>query len=71
MQESRALSRRRAGSRAGAMEPLIVANQPNDADRKARMADVPARIAEHPNGTPDELLPWNLAAMRERPNLAA
>ena len=35
------------------------------------LADVLGRIAEHSNGRPDERLPWNWAALRNRPNLAA
>ena len=61
----------RGGQRAAAMYSLIVTAKLNDVDPQAWLADVLGRIAEHPNGRLDELLPWNWAALRERPNLAA
>jgi transposase len=61
----------RGGQRAAAMYSLIVTAKLNDVDPQAWLADVLGRIAEHPNGRLDELLPWNWAAQRERPNIAA
>jgi transposase len=49
----------RGGQRAAAMYSLIVSAKMNDVDPQAWLADVLARIAEHPIGRVDELLPWN------------
>jgi transposase len=49
----------RGGQRAAAMYSLIVSAKLNDVDPQAWLADVLARIAEHPAGRIDELLPWN------------
>ncbi len=49
----------RGGQRAAAMYSLIVSAKLNDIDPQAWLADVLARIAEHPVGRLDELLPWN------------
>ena len=38
---------------------LIVTAKMNDVDPQAWLADVLARIAEHPAQSLDELLPWN------------
>ncbi len=43
----------------------------NDIDPRAWLADVLARIADHPVHKLDELLPWCWAAVRERRKLAA
>jgi transposase len=49
----------RGGERAAAMYSLIVTAKLNDVDPQAWLADVLARIAEHPARRIDELLPWN------------
>lgn len=49
----------RGGMRAAAMYSLIVTAKLNDIDPQAWLADVLARIAEHPAHQLDELLPWN------------
>jgi len=49
----------RGGQRAAAMYSLIVTAKMNDIDPQAWLADVLARIAEHPAQRIDELLPWN------------
>jgi len=49
----------RGGQRAAAMYSLIVTAKLNDVDPQAWLADVLARIAEHPAHRIDELLPWN------------
>jgi transposase len=49
----------RGGQRAAIMYSLIVTAKMNDVDPQAWLADVLARIAEHPALRLDELLPWN------------
>ncbi len=49
----------RGGQRAAAMYSLIVTAKLSDIDPQAWLADVLARIAEHPATRLDELLPWN------------
>ena len=49
----------RGGDRAAVMYSLIVTAKMNDIDPQAWLADVLARIAEHPVQRLDELLPWN------------
>jgi transposase len=49
----------RGGQRAAAMYSLIVTAKMNNVDPQAWLADVLARIAEHPARKLDELLPWN------------
>ena len=49
----------RGGERAAFMYSLIVTAKLNDIDPQAWLADVLARIADHPNQKLDELLPWN------------
>ena len=49
----------RGGDRAALMYTLIVTAKMNDIDPQAWLADVLARIAEHPAHSLDELLPWN------------
>jgi transposase len=54
----------RGGQRAAAIYSLIVSAKMNDVDPQAWLADVLARIAEHPAGRVDELLPWNWKTQR-------
>jgi len=61
----------RGGRRAAAMYSLIVTCKMNDVDPQAWLADVLARIAEHPAHKLDELLPWNWRAARETASRAA
>ena len=61
----------RGGERAAAMYSLIVTAKMNDIDPQAWLADVLARIAEHPAQKLDELLPWNWATERKSLKLAA
>jgi hypothetical protein len=49
----------RGGERAAVMYSLIVTAKMNNIDPQAWLADVLARIAEHPVQRLDELLPWN------------
>jgi len=49
----------RGGRRAAVMYSLIVTAKMNDIDPQAWLADVLARIANHPAHRLDELLPWN------------
>jgi hypothetical protein len=57
--------------RAASLYSLIVTAKMNDVDPQAWLADVLARIADHPVHRTDELMPWNWAAERERRKLAA
>jgi transposase len=57
----------RGADRAAIMATLITTAKLNDVDPQAWLADVLARIAEHPAHRLDELLPWNWAAQRSRP----
>ena len=59
------------GRRAAAIYSLVQTCRLNDVDPQAWLADVLARIAEHPAHRLDELLPWNWAVERERRTLAA
>jgi transposase len=61
----------RGGERAALLYSLIVTAKLNDVDPQAWLADVLARIAEHPANRLDELLPWNWAARAADPKLAA
>ena len=49
----------RGGERAAAMYSLIVTAKLNDVDPRAWLANVLARIADHPASRLHELLPWN------------
>lgn len=49
----------RGGQRAAMMYSLIVTAKMNDVDPQAWLADVLARIADHPIHKLDELLPWS------------
>lgn len=55
----------RGGDRAAAMYSLIYTAKLNDVDPRAWLADVLARIADHPASRLHELLPWNWAQTRE------
>jgi transposase len=52
----------RGGQRAAKMYSLIVSAKMNDIDPQAWLADVLARIADHPAHRLEELLPWNWKA---------
>ena len=52
----------RGGERAAAMYSLIVSAKMNDVDPRAWLADVLARIADHPASRLHELLPWEWKA---------
>lgn len=52
------------GHRAAAMFTLIETCKLNDVDPRAWLADILARIADHPSSKVAELLPWNWAAHR-------
>jgi hypothetical protein len=49
----------RGGQRAAAMYSLMVTARLNDVDPQAWLADVLARIGDHPASRLDQLLPWN------------
>ncbi|MBX6740510.1 MAG: IS66 family transposase [Acetobacteraceae bacterium] len=55
----------RGGDRAAAMYSLIYTAKLNDVDPRTWLADVLARIADHPVSRLHELLPWNWAQARE------
>ena len=57
----------RGGERAASMYSLIVTAKLNDVDPRAWLADVLARVADHPASRLHELLPWNWKQARERP----
>jgi hypothetical protein len=61
----------RGGERAAVMYSLIVTARMNDIDPQAWLADVLARIAEHPVQKLDELLPWNWRQLNVRDSQAA
>jgi hypothetical protein len=61
----------RGGQRAAVMYSLIVTAKMNDVDPQAWLADVLARIAEHPVRELDDLLPWNWQLLRESASQAA
>lgn len=61
----------RGGERAADVYTLIITAKLNDIDPRAWLADVLARISDHPASKLDELLPWNWANAAERRNLAA
>lgn len=60
----------RGGARAAVMYTLIGTAKLNDVDPQAWLADVLARIADHPNNRLDELLPWNWRPDREQAHAA-
>jgi transposase len=51
----------RGGERAAAMYSLIITAKLNDIDPRAWLADVLARISDHPASRLHELLPWQWA----------
>ena len=53
------------------MYSLIVTAKLNDVDPQAWLADVLARIAEHPAQKLDELLPWNWRPITASSDIAA
>ena len=55
----------RGGDRAAAMVSLIYTAKLNGVDPRAWLADVLARIADHPASRLHELLPWNWARAKE------
>ena len=61
----------RGGHRAAIMYTLIVTTKMNNVDPQAWLADVLARIAEHPAKRLDELLPWNWKKAMAADTLAA
>lgn len=61
----------RGGQRAALMYSLIVTAKMNDIDPQAWLADVLARIADHPAHRIDDLLPWNWAKGRHMVEKAA
>jgi transposase len=61
----------RGAERAALMYTLIGTAKLNEIDPQAWLADVLARIADHPVHRLAELLPWNWAVERQRRNLAA
>jgi len=56
----------RGGQRAAVMYTLIGTAKLGNVDPQAWLADVLARIAEHPAQGLDELLPWNWKAQAAR-----
>ena len=54
----------RGGERAAVMYSLIVTAKMNDIDPQAWLADVLARIADHPARQLDELMPWNWTPLK-------
>jgi transposase len=62
---------KRGADRAAAMTTLIMTAKLNDIDPMAWLADVLARIADHPVSKLDDLLPWNWASAKGPRKLAA
>ena len=58
------------GHRAAAIYTLIETAKLNDVDPQAWLADVLARLPDHPAKRIDELLPWNWKAARQADRLA-
>lgn len=59
----------RGGQRAAVLYTLIQTCRLNDVDPQAWLADILARIANHPASRLDELLPWHWAARQKPPKL--
>jgi transposase len=60
----------RGGERAADMYSLIATAKLNDVDPRAWLADVLARIADHPASRLDELLPWRWKSRAQIPRAA-
>jgi transposase len=60
----------RGGERAAAIYTLIATAKLNDINPQAWLADVLARIADHPASRLHELLPWNWKLLRAQPAAA-
>jgi transposase len=60
----------RGGERAAAMYTLIATAKLNDINPQAWLADVLARIADHPASRLHELLPWHWKATQDQPAAA-
>jgi transposase len=60
----------RGGERAADMYSLIATTKLNDVDPRAWLADVLARIADHPASRLDELLPWRWKSHAQIPRAA-
>jgi transposase len=60
----------RGGRRAAIMYSLIVTAKMNDIDPQAWLADILARIADHPAHRLDELLPWNWRSLTPESRVA-
>jgi transposase len=58
------------GRRAAAIDTLIETCKLNDVDPRAWLADVLARIADHPAKRVAQLLPWDWQATRSQANAA-
>lgn len=61
----------RGGQRAAVLYTLIQTARLNDVDRQVWLADVLARIADHPVSRLDDLLPWNWREREGRLSQAA
>jgi hypothetical protein len=61
----------RGADRAAVVATLITTAKMNDVDPQAWLADVLARIAEHPANRLDDLLPWNWRPLEARVSQAA
>lgn len=61
----------RGGQRAAILYSLIATAKMNGVDPQRWLADVLARIAEHPINQLDELLPWNCKPPASAPQAAA
>jgi len=53
------------GERAALLYSLIVTAKLNDVDSRARLADILARIADHPGRRIDQLLSWSWSLGRQ------
>jgi len=61
----------RGADRAAVMTTLITTAKMNGVDPQVWLADVLARIAEHPAHRLDEILPWNWRPLQARAQQAA
>jgi transposase len=60
----------RGGQRAAAIYTLIQTAKLNDVDPQAWLADVLARLQDHPAKRLNELLPWNWKSERQQKTAA-